>query len=558
MQKKLKKRIMKKKLFLNSFLLSIYSLVCHAQGFQKSYGKADNDGLSDQQELYNMCNNDSESLLACGVFKNISTFPEIAVYGTVSKMNKNGTVNWYKGYLPTDFIPFESFLISSIFKRENGETYCLGSYLSMEARTGYILMKLDAEGEVVFAKKIRDEEIDLYPKAVLKDGFIYASLFDKIVKFNLDGEIVQAKKFEHLSFRDMNLDQNNNLILTGEYVNTNPDVELNLACQIITLDGNLQLVSGNLYTTDPFQTGSMYGQSIIATEGNKIIVGGPSGVYFCANPDGQVAWANMIPQFSSPIPADGYGPFWDLQSSSDGMIVGVLDAFFSNNDGVVVGPTEEGEEYFQHYSAFCKIDPATGSVISKDLKAGHFTGINHISLNNIVIDNDVIYSGGKILDDYPLYKLNYIHKTGIDALGCGEAARSYTIESWQDQILPVVPYPASSITPVTELLISDVEMFSVPIPMNYENLSCREVLGVDETVMNNVISIHPNPVDDTLNISTTISIAGIRVFDVLGKEFKVQNLSENSYDFSTLSSGIYLIQVKDTQNNIITQKVIKK
>lgn len=74
----------------------------------------------------------------------------------------------------------------------------------------------------------------------------------------------------------------------------------------------------------------------------------------------------------------------------------------------------------------------------------------------------------------------------------------------------------------------------------------------------NALEIYPNPVDNNVNISSNIFITGIRVFDVSGKEFMIQKLSESSYDFSTLSTGIYLVQIMDDKDNIVTQKVVKK
>lgn len=527
-----------KKLVLSLLLLSVFSLNGYAQSFQKSFGME-----AEQQELYSICNNDSESLLVSGTFKNFFTFPEINFYGTVSKVNKTGEVQWYKGYLPTDFVPFEAFLITSVLKADNGDTFTIGSFLSTETRTGYILMRLNSEGEVLFAKKINDQDLYFYPKAVLKDDFVYVSLYDKIVKFDLNGEIIEAKKFEHLIFRDINLDQNNNIILTGEYGDPDPNAPLNNGCPILILDGNLQLISGNIYTTDP---SGFYGESIISTNSNQIIVGGPS-AYFSANPDGQVAWAMLIPQFSTPNPSDGYNLIWDLQKNTDGTIMGVLDGFYADSDS------------FQHYSAICKIDPATGLVISsKDIKAGHFDGINHIEANNLLIDNDNIYVGGTTGDYDLLYKLNYLHKTGLNDTGCGEVTRSVQVESWANEILPVVPYQSSLIATVV-VLSSNINMIAVDIPINYDNQSCNEpILSIDEPTISSEIVIYPNPFDDILTINSNNTIEGIKVFDILGKEMQVIKLSETSYDFSQLSKGVYIIQIKDIQNQIVNHRVLKK
>jgi hypothetical protein len=531
-----------KAMVLGALSLVLCTFEGFAQNYQRSYGKVFNTDLTDQQELYDICSNDSSSILVSGTFRNINTFPEIAFYGTVSKVNRTGEVQWYKGYLPNDFAPFESFFISSVIKTGNDEIYCFGSLLSNGPLGGYILIKLDGAGEVVFARKVEDTA-DLLPKAMYKDGFIYATIHDKVVKYDLDGNLMLAKRFQHLIFRDINSGPNNSIILTGEYADTDPGSGFNLACPIITLDGNLEMLGGQLYITAP---GGFYGQSIIATNNDQLIVGGPGGSYFCVAPDGEIQWASLIEQFSTPVIEDAYDVFWDLQESADGNILGILAGFHADL------------EVFQNYSAFCTINPATGLVISsKDVKEGHFAGIDHISVNGLLLDNDTIYAVGNTVDDDLQYKLNYIHRTGLSDVGCGESARPATIMNWADQILPVVPYQAGLITDVV-LFNSNISLFSVDIPINYNDQSCSgPTVNIDEPSSGGETLIYPNPVGDVLFISSSSTLVDIKVLDILGGEIPVAKLSETELDLSHVRPGIYLIQITDAQNHIAVKKVMK-
>ena len=60
---------------------------------------------------------------------------------------------------------------------------------------------------------------------------------------------------------------------------------------------------------------------------------------------------------------------------------------------------------------------------------------------------------------------------------------------------------------------------------------------------NIIISIHPNPVSNQLNISTTFEIQKLVIYDVTGKQVKYQEGNTTAIDVQDLKSGFYLLEV---------------
>jgi hypothetical protein len=83
-------------------------------------------------------------------------------------------------------------------------------------------------------------------------------------------------------------------------------------------------------------------------------------------------------------------------------------------------------------------------------------------------------------------------------------------------------------------------------------------MGIDETSAG--FNIYPNPVHDKLYIETEAEIEEVVVYDVYGR---IQNLRisetqrlRNSIDVTDLNSGVYFIQIKTEEGNIV-KRIIK-
>jgi hypothetical protein len=96
------------------------------------------------------------------------------------------------------------------------------------------------------------------------------------------------------------------------------------------------------------------------------------------------------------------------------------------------------------------------------------------------------------------------------------------------------------------------------------DIDCNENNNEDITEVElNMLTLHPNPVQDKLHIETltqTLTLT-IEIYDVYGR---VQNLRisesqnlRNSIDVSNLNSGVYFIQIKTEEGNI-TKRFVKE
>ena len=80
----------------------------------------------------------------------------------------------------------------------------------------------------------------------------------------------------------------------------------------------------------------------------------------------------------------------------------------------------------------------------------------------------------------------------------------------------------------------------------------------DYTIDN--INLYPNPVKNVLNysINNGVVLSSITINDISGKEiYKSANLTTNSVDVSSLSSGVYFVTFK-SDKNLVTKKFIKE
>ena len=68
------------------------------------------------------------------------------------------------------------------------------------------------------------------------------------------------------------------------------------------------------------------------------------------------------------------------------------------------------------------------------------------------------------------------------------------------------------------------------------------------------ITLYPNPVKQTLNVSGVSQRAVMEIYDMLGRKY--MSTAGNSIDVSGLPKGIYLLRIKE-EGNLITKKFIK-
>jgi uncharacterized repeat protein (TIGR01451 family) len=128
------------------------------------------------------------------------------------------------------------------------------------------------------------------------------------------------------------------------------------------------------------------------------------------------------------------------------------------------------------------------------------------------------------------------------------------------QLKPRAGYAVGDIIPNTASIYFD---FNPPIITNTFNTEFVAQLGIND-FENGDFVFYPNPVADfiTISVKNTGSVANIAVYDVLGKlivsEKPTSAASTQTIDMSSLSRGVYLLEVTSDSNLKVVKKFVKK
>ncbi|MBV1922538.1 MAG: spondin domain-containing protein [Flavobacteriaceae bacterium] len=189
-------------------------------------------------------------------------------------------------------------------------------------------------------------------------------------------------------------------------------------------------------------------------------------------------------------------------------------------------------------------------------------------LGSIVID-EVITT-----NDYPLISLVSMIAPSPDWI---VAINSISLldndENWIDTIsIDLYPYDAGtdSGTDYTSSNIDTtpkepISSLQGTFPFSSEKMGTLRItleeviLGINDSDINESISMYPNPAQDYITISHNTALSSVEFYSVLGtKVFEKSNLHSLSetFDISHLPSGIYLINSVDTDKNSSTKKLV--
>jgi hypothetical protein len=100
--------------------------------------------------------------------------------------------------------------------------------------------------------------------------------------------------------------------------------------------------------------------------------------------------------------------------------------------------------------------------------------------------------------------------------------------------------------------------------VRYDNIVMRAsstdtLLGTAQFGPVAVFSAYPNPATDFINLSDNVSMRSFEIVDLNGrviKSAKLDNVTEESVDISSLASGMYLLNV-ETDNGKVSKKIFK-
>ncbi|GAA4304717.1 T9SS type A sorting domain-containing protein [Aestuariibaculum suncheonense] len=72
-------------------------------------------------------------------------------------------------------------------------------------------------------------------------------------------------------------------------------------------------------------------------------------------------------------------------------------------------------------------------------------------------------------------------------------------------------------------------------------------------------TLYPNPAKNVVYFNTTNTISKIEVFSITGKKvLETSKFNNNAMNISSLKSGLYLLNIRDSENNTMVKKLIKQ
>lgn len=74
------------------------------------------------------------------------------------------------------------------------------------------------------------------------------------------------------------------------------------------------------------------------------------------------------------------------------------------------------------------------------------------------------------------------------------------------------------------------------------------------------IKVYPNPATHYIKLSKVKNVSKIKILSLIGSPLKLYNVinQEEKYDVATLPNGLYLVQLLDAQNKVITTERLNK
>jgi hypothetical protein len=104
----------------------------------------------------------------------------------------------------------------------------------------------------------------------------------------------------------------------------------------------------------------------------------------------------------------------------------------------------------------------------------------------------------------------------------------------------------------------DLKIFDVALTQSQiSSLRANNTLSTSDFSQNNLeVALYPNPVNDVLNIETTLELKSVEIYNLQGQ--KVLSSNQKAINVSALTSGMYMVRIEDLDNAVSTKKIIVK
>ena len=106
--------------------------------------------------------------------------------------------------------------------------------------------------------------------------------------------------------------------------------------------------------------------------------------------------------------------------------------------------------------------------------------------------------------------------------------------------------------------IDDLKIYNYVLDQaDITSLYNNNTLSSSDFAQNNLeVSLYPNPVNDVLNIETTLEVKSVEIYNIQGQ--KVLSSNQKQINVSDLAAGMYMVRIQDAENNSAIKKVIIK
>lgn len=435
----------------------------------------------------------SGSIIAIGNFRNDLSFDneswEAPYYtkGFIMSIHPDGTLDWMKEIEPQSNVSFSS-----------------GGGLAID-EMGNIFVGMESFGKI----KIEDESFVFEPET---GGVIMA-------KFNADGELLKAEKWEGVTFEggmditDMALDQNNDLLIVGSVLGTMlidgayyDFSESYLFPFIIKLEENLDLKWSKTYE-------GSYRSTVrdVYTDENDLIL--------------SLQYAGAIDIDGTMLTGSGsYGDLAILSVDENADLNWVENFTLSENLG---------------------IQGVYGNSITEWLGQYYIGGM---------YQGDVVHEGDLILDNEPwgnVYQYPFLislSKDGelasiYDFVGTNEVARIKNISSNDSHLLFGGDFTGKVAIGDTSVSTINEVLFYGALESNTTDIKIFE----DKS---DLIFIYPTLTDDYINLNTETKVDKFSIISSLGEVIKEYTEETRQIDVQDLASGSYYILAKIDGRNV--------
>ncbi|MBN2175345.1 MAG: T9SS type A sorting domain-containing protein [Bacteroidales bacterium] len=138
-----------------------------------------------------------------------------------------------------------------------------------------------------------------------------------------------------------------------------------------------------------------------------------------------------------------------------------------------------------------------------------------------------------------------------------------TASEWETLV-----FDFSNEAPGTAEINFDYDYNKASIFFNFGTVGADNIYYWDDVDFGDFVSVvdHPfkklnilqNPVGDVLTVSDNVEIEFVYAYVLSGQSIQLSKVGENSYDTSSLTSGVYTVLAVDTAGNKLVAKILKK